>query len=142
MEAGLQFSESPENLGRSWVVSLLNKVGMQSKVFNQRKFTRAEANLQVELRLEDGGVTAATCLDLGLGGALVACPDDLGEKPFKLAIESFGIHEGLEVSCEVLQARPDDQHGFTYSVRFVELSANQTKLLGRYVVDLLKAGSR
>ena len=44
--------------------------------------------------------------------------------------------------CEVIHSRfEEDGTGWTHSVKFIEMSTSQTKLLGKYVVDLLKSAT-
>ena len=141
-DIGLQFEESPEVLGKSWVITVLNKIGMQSKVFNQRKYTRAVANLPIEIDLKTKERTPGTALDIGLGGALVAVDRPLSPTTrFTLHMGPLGNHDKLELNCEVISSRHDEGGiGWTHSAKFSEISTTQTKLLGKYVVDLLKAG--
>ena len=140
-EAGLQFVDPPEVLGRSWVVSLLNRVGMQSQVFNQRKYTRAVADFPVDIISNDGEVYEGRCVDLGLGGALVDTAPVFEEGDTLLfRCLSFGIHGKLEAKSKVVKVKEmTDDYG-TYALEFYNLDAATTKLLGRYVVDLLKLG--
>ncbi|MBS2035533.1 PilZ domain-containing protein [bacterium] len=141
-DIGLQFEESPEVLGKSWVITVLNKIGMQSKVFNQRKYTRAVANLPIEIDLKTKERTPGTALDIGLGGALLAVNRPLSPTTrFTLHMGPLGNHAKLELNCEVISSRLDEGGiGWTHSAKFAEISTTQTKLLGKYVVDLLKAG--
>ncbi|MFN8613423.1 MAG: PilZ domain-containing protein [Vulcanimicrobiota bacterium] len=141
-DIGLQFEESPEVLGKSWVITVLNKIGMQSKVFNQRKYTRAVANLPIEIDLKTKERTPGTALDIGLGGALLAVNRPLSPTTrFTLHMGPLGNHDKLELNCEVISSRHDEAGvGWTHSAKFAEISTTQTKLLGKYVVDLLKAG--
>ena len=140
-EAGLQFVDPPEVLGRSWVVSLLNKVGMQSQVFNQRKYTRAVADFGVDIVDANDDVYEGRCVDLGLGGALVDSAPGFEEGDEVLfRCLSFGIHGRLEAKSKVVKIKEmTDDYG-TYALEFYDLNAATTKLLGRYVVDLLKLG--
>jgi hypothetical protein len=144
-DIGLVFEESPEVLGRSWVISLLNKIGMQAKVFNQRKYTRAVANLPIEIEMQSKEMVAGLAFDLGLGGALLSVNRPFTPTTrFRMSVGPFGSHEVLTVRCEVISSRPAEEEGkgWSHSVKFVELSTVQTRLLGKYVVDLLKtAGS-
>ena len=142
-DIGLQFEESPEVLGRSWVITVLNKIGMQSKVFNQRKYTRAVANLPIEVELVTKEKVAGVALDLGLGGALLGANRPMTPTTkVNLLLGPLGNHERLELRCELISSRPDEEggNGWIHSVKFNEISTTQTKLLGRYVVDLLKSG--
>ncbi len=140
-EAGLQFVDPPEVLGRSWVVSLLNKVGMQSQVFNQRKYTRAVADFGVDIVAENGDVYEGRCVDLGLGGALIETVPDFEEgDTVTFRCLSFGIHGRLEAKSKIVKVKEKTDDYGTYAVEFVDLDAATTKLLGRYVVDLLKLG--
>lgn len=141
-DIGLQFEESPEVLGKSWVITVLNKIGMQSKVFNQRKYTRAVANLPIEIDLKTKERHPGTALDIGLGGALLAVDRPLSPTTrFTLHMGPLGNHDKLELNCEVISSRHDEAgSGWTHSAKFAEISTTQTKLLGKYVVDLLKTG--
>ncbi|MCW5866508.1 MAG: PilZ domain-containing protein [Candidatus Eremiobacteraeota bacterium] len=141
-DIGLQFEESPEVLGKSWVITVLNKIGMQSKVFNQRKYTRAAANLPIEIDLKTKERHPGTALDIGLGGALLAVDRPLSPTTrFTLHMGPLGNHDKLELNCEVISSRHDEAGiGWTHSAKFAEISTTQTKLLGKYVVDLLKTG--
>ena len=141
VEAGLQFVDPPEVLGRSWVVSLLNKVGMQSQVFNQRKYTRAVADFSVGIVDSNGDEYEGRCVDLGLGGALVdSAPGfEVGEEVAFRCL-SFGIHGRLEVESKIVKIKEMNEDFGTYALEFFNLDAATTKLLGRYVVDLLKLG--
>ena len=140
-EVGLQFVDPPEVLGRSWVVSLLNKVGMQSQVFNQRKYTRATADFDIDIIDETGDVYAGRCVDLGLGGALVDTDPVFALNDIvTFRCRSFGVHGLLEAESRLVKVKHlDDQYG-RYALEFENLDAPTTKLLGRYVVDLLKLG--
>ena len=140
-EAGLQFVDPPEVLGRSWVVSLLNRVGMQSQVFNQRKYTRAVADFPVDIVTEEEDVYEGRCVDLGLGGALVdtAPGFEIGEIVTFRCL-SFGIHGRLEAESKIVKIKEMNEDYGTYALEFQNLDAATTKLLGRYVVDLLKLG--
>jgi len=140
-EAGLQFVDPPEVLGRSWVVSLLKRVGMQSQVFNQRKYTRAVADFGVDIVTEDGDVYEGRCVDLGLGGALVDSAPIFSEgDQVTFRCLSFGIHGRLEASSKVVKVKEMNEDYGSYALEFHDLDAATTKLLGRYVVDLLKLG--
>ena len=86
--------------------------------------------------------TPGTALDIGLGGALLAVDRPLSPTTrFTLHMGPLGNHDKLELSCEVISSRHDEGGaGWTHSAKFVEISTTQTKLLGKYVVDLLKTG--
>ena len=140
-EVGLQFVDPPEVLGRSWVVSLLNRVGMQSQVFNQRKYTRAVADFDIDIIDASGDVYPGRCVDLGLGGALVDSTPDFEENDVvTFRCPAFGVHGRLEAESRIVKIKHlEDGYG-RYALQFENLDAATTKLLGRYVVDLLKLG--
>ena len=140
-EVGLQFVDPPEVLGRSWVVSLLNKVGMQSQVFNQRKYTRAAADFDIDIIDESGDIYPGRCVDLGLGGALVdTVPVFEQNDVLTFRCHSFGMHGLLQCESRVVKIKHMEESFGRYALEFESLDAPTTKLLGRYVVDLLKLG--
>ena len=141
-DLGLQFEESPVALGKSWVITVINKISMSSKMFNQRKYTRAVANMPIEVVLITAERLPGTAIDLGLGGALLAVDRPMTPTTkITLHIGPLGNHDKLELRCEIISSRHDENgRGWTHSVKFNEISTTQTKLLGKYVVDLLKTG--
>ena len=140
-EVGLQFVDPPEVLGRSWVVSLLNRVGMQSQAFNQRRYTRAVADFDIEVVDSSGELQPGRCVDLGLGGALIdTLPIFEQGDVLTFRSPSFGIHGKLEAEARVVNVKHQDDSYGRYAIEFENLDAATTKLLGRYVVDLLKLG--
>ena len=114
---------------------------MQSQVFNQRKYTRAVADFGVDIINEDGDVYEGRCVDLGLGGALVDTGPVFEEGDDVIfRCLSFGIHGRLEAPSKVVKIKEMNEDFGTYALEFYDLDAATTKLLGRYVVDLLKLG--
>ena len=114
---------------------------MQSQVFNQRKYTRAVADFAVDIINEDGDVYDGRCVDLGLGGALVDTSPDFEEGDMvTFRCLSFGIHGRLEATSKIVKIKEQTEDYGTYAIEFIDLNASTTKLLGRYVVDLLKLG--
>ncbi len=140
VDVGLQFSEAPESLGRSWIIQVINKIGTQTRQINQRKYTRAIANLPVDIEINREKLKG-TALDLGLGGALVATSRPFTPTTrFQMSVGPFGNHDVLDVRSEVVQSRHDEEKAeWQQSVKFIEMGPSQTKLLGKYVVDLLKS---
>ena len=80
-------------------------------------------------------------VDLGLGGALVdtAPGFEIGEIVTFRCL-SFGIHGRLEAESKIVKIKEMNEDYGTYALEFQNLDAATTKLLGRYVVDLLKLG--
>ncbi len=140
VDVGLQFSEAPESLGRSWIIQVINKIGTQTRQINQRKYTRAIANLPVDIEINREKLKG-TALDIGLGGALVATSRPFTPTTrFQMSVGPFGSHDVLDVRSEVVQSRRDEEkEEWQQSVKFIEMGPSQTKLLGKYVVDLLKS---
>ena len=114
---------------------------MQSQVFNQRKYTRAAADFDINVLDEAGDVYPGRCVDLGLGGALIDTEPHFEQGDVVTFLcPSFGIHGRLEAEARVVTVKHlEDSYG-RYAVEFENLDAATTKLLGRYVVDLLKLG--
>ena len=114
---------------------------MQSQVFNQRKFSRAVGDFPGGIVTEEDLVYEGRCVDLGLGGALVdtAPGFEIGEIVTFRCL-SFGIHGRLEAESKIVKIKEMNEDYGTYALEFQNLDAATTKLLGRYVVDLLKLG--
>ncbi len=139
-EAGVQFQEDPELLGQSWVSSLLHTLGAEQRVFEGRKHIRALAGLVASAEISDGRLVEGSIQDLGLGGGQLMTEQPLPpQTSMKLQIGPYGDYDPLKLNAEVLNSRFDDEKKlWAQSLKFVKTPPAQLKLLGRYVVDLLK----
>jgi len=139
---GVSFIDDPSILDRSWVDFAWRTLGLQEKyLFAKRAHIRADASLPVDvsgahgLRAAEGMV-----LNLGIGGLLMESRAELDrDERVRLHLGPWHDLPALDVDAMVL-ARRDGEHkkSFLYSIRFDEPSADQLKLLGKYVVRLLK----
>ncbi|MEW6284041.1 MAG: PilZ domain-containing protein, partial [Candidatus Eremiobacterota bacterium] len=140
IEAGLQFQEDPEVLGGSWVSALLHQLGAEQRHFEGRKHIRALAGLDASVQLPDASTLHGKVQDLGLGGGQLLSEQPLPpQTPLKLQVGPYGEYDPLNLTAEVLNSRYDDEKKlWAHSLKFVKTPPAQLKLLGRYVVDLLK----
>lgn len=140
--AGLTYSDTRDNMRRSWVKFVLEELGFdESRTFQKRKFIRAEGTIPA--RLHDTEVTKGRVLNLGLGGALLESPQpmEVGHE-VDLEICLWRILPALSLRCQVLQTRQEHPGGpYLHSLLFMGLDADQVKLLGNYVIYLINQTS-
>lgn len=144
MEAGLQYADTPGNMRRSWVKFLLKELGFDERaIYTRRKSIRVDARLPGRVLTEDGRATEGVVMNLGAGGALFQSPVSYapGTK-VRLKFGPYNKLRGGELPGIVIHSKPGDEDGLLVtSLRFQELKSVQVKLLGQYVVQLLKVAT-
>ncbi|MBI3924666.1 MAG: PilZ domain-containing protein [Armatimonadetes bacterium] len=124
--SGICFDDYPARLGRSWVVSELDRLGV---TVNRRNHLRVPAALAAR-----AGSAAGTIRNLSLGGALYEASEvyRVGTR-LQLEIEHPEL-DRLKVTALVRALESGSRH----HLEFLEMSSGETILLGQYIVDLLK----
>ncbi|MBI3927497.1 MAG: PilZ domain-containing protein [Armatimonadetes bacterium] len=137
---GVQFQEPPQDLGKSWVVDLLHRLGLGSSNFiNRRKYTRARADLPASVRCGEER-REGKVLDIGLGGAMLELDGNLETGDLlELQIPAFRNLPELDLPGRVLAAREAGPGRHHHHLQFEELDPDTTRALGRVVVELLRS---
>ncbi len=142
IEAGLQYADTPGNMRRSWVKFLLKELGFDERaIYTRRKLIRAKSLLTAVLfSTVDGHKLEGKVLNLGVGGALFESSTTYPPKTqVRLRIPAWGKLKPLDLPGVVLHSkRPNPSGNYLTSVRFEDLRSPQLKLLGQYVLQLLK----
>ena len=140
-EAGVQYSDTEGNVKRSWVRFLLKELGFDERsIFTRRKAVRAEGQVPAQLSGDDGRSLAGIVVNLGVGGAFfegVASYDSGSAIRIRLGVGDRG--KSLELPGSVVTTRfHSETETYQSSIRFSELSGPQVRLLGDYIIQLLK----
>lgn len=142
IEAGLQYVDTEGNMRRSWIQFLLKELGFNERaIYTRRKQIRAESTLSGELVTEtEGSVIEGRILNLGVGGALFESSASFSaQTAIRIRCESWSGLKPLDLPALVLHVkRPDPAGPYLSSVRFLDLNARQLRVLGQYVLQLLK----
>lgn len=140
LEAGLKYADITGNMRRSWVKFLLKELGFDERaIYTRRKLIRADASMTGELISEDGQRLEGTLVNLGAGGALFESSKSFHPTcKVRMTVGPLGKLRSLEVSGVILHIRPNSEGKLHTSIRFEDLKAAQVKLLGQYVVQLLR----
>jgi hypothetical protein len=140
LEAGLKYADITGNMRRSWVKFLLKELGFDERaIYTRRKLIRADSSMVGLLLCDDGQAVQGTVVNLGAGGALFESLQSFHPTArVRLSLGPLGKLRPLEVSGIILHIRPTDQGQLHTSIRFEDLKASQVKLLGQYVVQLLR----
>ena len=136
-DVGLRFEDSPEALGRSWVVGLLHRL----RAPQLGRLTPTPAELPVELVLNGRERCEGTMTSLGLSGTTIQLSRSLNPRSgCSLLIGPVGNLERLDLKAEVVRSTSVAEGQWSHEMSFQGISSTQTRLLGRYLVDLVKNG--
>ncbi len=139
-ELGVEYVGGEEGV-RSWVDHLLDAFGFsEESVFERRKFIRVQAGLPGVLVMRSGETLQGMVLNLGLQGALLdisrAIP--LGV-PLTVRLGPEKKLEQLKLAAKVRHCRPSAHQGkWQNGVVFTELDPDKTRLLGEYIIYLIR----
>lgn len=140
-EIGVQYSDTKGNMRRSWVKFLLKELGFDERsIFTRRKAIRAQSQFIVQLFGDDGRILDGLCVDLGVGGALFEGKTSYSaQSAVRMRIGPYRKLKVLELPGQIITTRKlGDDKGYQSSIRFGEMSSSQVRLLGSYVLQLLK----
>jgi hypothetical protein len=158
-ESGLLFLDTPGSARKSWIKFLLREVGFdEQSVFSRRKLLRAGTALPAELVGPGKLHYPARLVNLGVGGCLLSLASNPDPAPtYDLRLGPTATFKLLYVHARVKQsalekseatalvpetrrpsAEPKPGGRYLVGIEFDSLSAAQTRLLGEYVLNLLK----
>ncbi|MBI3924877.1 MAG: PilZ domain-containing protein [Armatimonadetes bacterium] len=141
MEVGVQYADTPGNMRRSWVKFLLKELGFDERaIYTRRKAIRAPADLEASMHSDEGGRLEGKVVNLGVGGALFAGEEAFSPGlPIRMQIGPYRRYRVLEVPGTIISTRRRNENGgYLVSVRFNDPTPSQIRLLGDYVIGLLK----
>ena len=140
LEAGLKYADITGNMRRSWVKFLLKELGFDERaIYTRRKLIRADTTMVGELHSDDGQRLEGVVVNLGAGGVLFESAKSFHPTcKVRLLVGPLGKLRALEVTGVILHIRPTPEGKLHTSIRFEDLKAAQVKLLGQYVVHLLR----
>lgn len=137
--AGLQYAEDEKTMARSWAKYVLKQLGFsKERIYQKRKYARAECFVPTKMAYEPGKVVEGRLYNLGVGGALVECPEPL---PDGMTVElRVGPYEDLPhfLLPGRVASRRAEARRFLHGIEFLELNASQTRVLGKYLFFLLR----
>ncbi len=137
-DIGLRFEDSPETLGRSWVVGLLH----QLRAPQAGRFGQTPAQLPAEIVLPGGERVAVLATSLGLGGITLNADRSLRAGAHcSVILGPMANLLPLELKAEVVASTSLGEQGRSHQLRFEGISSTQVRLLGRYLVEQVKNGS-
>lgn len=137
---GVAYAESDQVMSRSWIKSILRELGFDSqKIFQKRKFVRAECFIPANLVYGHGKSVEGQVYNLGVGGTLIEC-----RKPFDVGtmVEArIGPLEDLDefsITGKVVQVT---QQGplYMHGIEFTTIKQNTLDALSKYLIFLLQS---
>lgn len=131
LTAGIEFIAPPVQLARSRALTALAEA---DPGHNRRKYLRVSCDLSAQVTVGAKTPSRGWLRDLSLGGAMLETDGTLpaGQR-LELAIGPLPGLQALQLSAVVRESRPARKR-----IEFVESSADQLRLLGRYMVALLR----
>jgi hypothetical protein len=138
-EAGLLFMKSAARTEKTWSKYLLREMGFDEKaLFTRRKQLRTGVAIPAEVLLGRAPSIHGTVLNLGAGGCLLSIPVPLEMyEPYDLCLGPTEDFPMLYLRANVKLVK-SEQGLSSIGLQFQDLSDEQTKLLGDYVLNLLK----
>lgn len=135
---GLSYDASDDILRNSWVKIVLKQLGFRpDKVFQRRKFVRADCVIPAKLVYNRQQSTEGRLHNLGARGGLVECCTQLKHnEPVELQVGPFEKLATLHLTGKVVQVTPQDDV-FLIGVQFGSLTDKSTDRLGQYLRHLL-----
>ena len=138
---GAKFADSAKQIENSWVSFILKKFGLNAGTsLQRRKEVRASSKLPAEYELSTGKTFKGTVYNIGLGGLLLIGESDL---PIGSSIiVRIGPYEKLpvlEVEGNVARKKFSNKASLWMTgLSFINLTDNKVKLLGDYVILMLR----
>jgi hypothetical protein len=140
-EVGVQYADSKGNMRKSWVKFLLKELGFDERsIFTRRKAIRADSKLVCQLSGDDGRSLDGMCVNLGIGGSLFEGRTSYAPTSnVRLRIGPFKKLKAVELPGQIITTRRlGEDKDYQSSIRFGEMSGSQLRLLGEYVLYLLR----
>ena len=141
LEAGVTFVDSQETMGRSWVKSMLHKLGFDPKdIYDRRKHVRVRCELAASVRASEGRGEGIV-YSLGGGGCMFEGGVNLREgASVQATIGPIGKEKKfLEMAGTVVWTRKiPDAARWKIGVQFTELPAAQVQILVPFLQQTLK----
>lgn len=143
--AGARYTDSRDNMRRSWVRFLLQEIGFdETRTYQRRKFIRVDASIPCRIfRGNECVLSESRLVNIGIGGALLESADPLA-KGDVLTVEMslWRILPTLRLPVAVMDCRPDADTGLSLSsLQFGPIEPNQVKLLGNYIINMINQSS-
>lgn len=141
--AGVRFTDDQAVLRNSWVYFVLESYGASKFDSQRRKEIRVTTILPVKCTLAKRNWLTGISVDLGVGGAKLSLLRDPGEgKEMTLHIGPYKKLPVFKCLARVKRSSYNQQsEEYTVGVEFLDLDAQQLKLVGQYVMILLKEAS-
>lgn len=127
----------------TWLDSVLESLGYSESGPQRRQHIRAEGAIDGRMTMdEDESKTTilVSVLDLGMGGALIKCPETLEKNAqFSLLLGPYDDLPQIELQGTILRAVAKPEQGLTlHPARFRPLDEREETLLREYILNLLE----
>jgi PilZ domain len=137
---GVTYNDTPRRMGKSWIKKILREIGFdEDTIFQRRKIVRVISSIPCTLT---SGRTdwRGRVINMGAGGALFQGDHQMNVgQTVSVVIGPYKKYKALQVRGEVMTERYEQStNGWLHGIRFVAMESEQTTLLGKYVVSLLK----
>ncbi len=142
--AGMRYSDSSENLKRSWVKYLLQEIGFdENRTFQRRQHIRVDASIPARLLADDQSLGAeGRLVNIGIGGTLLESRQQLTRGSlFTVEMSLWRILPTLRLPVAVLDSRAEGEDQFLTSLKFGAIEPDRVKLLGNYIINMINQSS-
>lgn len=142
VETGLVYDDTDDNFEKGWVKMILRELGFGPNTLQRRGKIRVKSWLPAEARGTELKIQGHV-IDLGVGGAQFQCAEQIKEgTEIRLSLGPHKRKAPLKLRGQVVSQTFDvPSNTCRHGVRWLDVGGEELKLLGRYVVDLLKESS-
>jgi c-di-GMP-binding flagellar brake protein YcgR len=138
---GAKYADTDQNIRNSFVNFILNKFGLNlGASMQRRKEVRASSKLPVYYQVGTGDSKKGVAYNIGMGGILLTVDEDIPQDVMlNIAVGPYDRLKPLNVQGKVARKRYSQKTcHWMMGVSFINLSNDATKLLGDYVLTVLR----
>jgi c-di-GMP-binding flagellar brake protein YcgR len=138
---GAKYADTENNIRNSWVTFLLKKFGLTStSTMQRRKDVRASSRLPVYFKAGSEESKKGVAYNIGMGGILLVVDEDVPQgAELTIAVGPYDKLKTLNVQGKVARKRYSEKTAhWTLGVSFINLSNDAIKILGDYVLTVLR----
>lgn len=137
---GVRYDDSPANLRGSWIKAVLRELGFEERMLAQKRSAiRVPGDLPASVAIPgDEFVGQARALNVGVGGVLLQTERRLKQNQnYRISLGPAFNLNSLMLASTCLRCEHQSGDVWVSSLRFTDPSAEQIKLLGKYLMAMI-----
>lgn len=139
---GVRYEDTPANLRGSWVKAVLRELGFEERMLAQKRSAiRVPGDLPASVAIPgDEFVGGARALNVGVGGVLLQTDSRLKQgQTYRVSLGPAFKLNSLMLAASCLRCEHQSGDVWVSSLRFTDPSAEQVRLLGKYLMAMIRS---